>query len=202
MSSSVTALVDLLPAPPLEPGIKYLHLITTGFTNPGPGQQRIRVEKLAADGSVSDYGVGKVIIVPFARPAINVASVFTGVPGNPNTIFQTIPLGGMPLNYDFLVWGHGGEPATGVSISNGRLVRELPGGNSRTVGHVSIEAPPDAVGSSLTSNVSVPINSPVLGRPTARLTVQFTPAAVAGIYRVHFRMNGGNEQTMQVEVLP
>ena len=40
---TLTALKDLVPDPPLEPGIKQIHLMLLDFVNPRPGEYRVSV---------------------------------------------------------------------------------------------------------------------------------------------------------------
>ncbi len=187
----ITTLVDFAPNPPSEPGLKQIHLFLNGFINPDADHYQIDVQM-----STGQSGSAPVKIVPKARPSINVVSVFAM--GAPNTIFQQTSLGGSVLLYNFLLWQKGGEPGVGITISNGLLML-----GNRTVGHVSIEAPACAVGQEIISlEPSTSLVFPLSAVSTGRLKAQFTTGNLPGIYRVHFRMNGGNEQTMQVTVSP
>jgi hypothetical protein len=114
-----TALEDLNPTPPLEPGIKQMHLILNGFKNPPPGQYQIEVTAETGPGGTVERGVGFIQIHPKIRPSINVTSVFND--GTPNTIFQeTTPGTQTPLLYDFLLWDQRGNAFEGVSFSPGQ----------------------------------------------------------------------------------
>lgn len=187
----VTALTDLVPAPPLEPGTKQIHLFLSEYVNPHPGHYTVQVET-----STGWSGSAPVHIIPNPRPRIAITSLF-GAAGNPNTIFQTTtPNLSAPHDYNLLLWERGGGPAVGVQISGDRLVKR-----NRTVGHVSIEAPAGAVGQSIMSlGESFPIVFPISGRDAGRMTARFMAGSMPGTYRIRLRMEGGDEVTLQVDV--
>lgn len=206
-----TALQNIVPAPPLEPGIKQIHLILNTFLNPRPGQYPIRVESETGPGGALETGVGTLRILPRPRPSINVTSAFNA--GTPNTIFQDAAVGApAPLAWDFLLWDGNADPFLGVRLepvgrgddvggdhdedgANLWLLRQ----GRRVVGHIFVDAPDGAAGIGVSSVMeSFPINSPVSGLPTARLTIQFVAGSVPGVYRTTLRMNGGNAVTMWV----
>ena len=192
----VEALQDLIPNPPLEPGLKQLHLLLFGFVNPNPGQYVIRIESETGPGGALETGSGAVIIQPRPRPSINVTGAVN--PGAPNTIYQEAATGQLtPLPYDFLLWDQNGLPMVGVEISKGLLVQE-----GRAVGQVSIEAPAGATGQEIYSTApSYLISAPVTAVPTGRLNVQFRVGSIPGEYVARFRMAGGNETAMFVHVV-
>jgi hypothetical protein len=186
-----------LPVP--GPGIKQMHLLFFGFRNPTvPGFYTIQVEAQTGPGGAVETGAGVVRITPETRPHIGVTSVFNA--GAPNTIYQTTaPNEFTPLPYDFLIWDRDGGPLEGVTAemvnNNFALLRQ----GERTVGTVSIESPPGAVGQEvMTTNPSVEINAPVTGVPTARLTVHFRAGSEAGDYEATFSLLGGDSVTMFV----
>jgi hypothetical protein len=209
----VTALKDLIPNPPLEPGIKQLHLLLAGYVVPRPGVYEVQVVAETGLNGAVETGSGLFHVRPKPKPSINVTSVFN--PGSPNTIYQkTAPGAFTPLNYDFLLWDGQGMPMTGVEIADGQLVRTgIPvrrGGHdalrrtdtgNRTVGQVWIEAPAGAVGQEIFSTgPSVPALSPAVSVPTARLTARFRAGSLPGDYTVTFHMAGGNTVEMFVKV--
>ncbi len=195
-----TALEDLIAAPPLEPGIKQMHLILLGFRNPGPGNYPIYVEAETGPNGAVEAGWANVRILPRSRPSIDVTSVFN--PGTPNTIYQsTGPGQATPLPYDFLLWDWDDEPFVGVSIQNVRPGHSLLVKDGRPVGHISSNAPARATGHQIASmGPSVPFNAPVLGVPSARLTAVFTAGSVPGRYVVTLALDDGNAQQMIVDV--
>jgi hypothetical protein len=195
-----TALEDIVPDPPAEPGIKQMHLILNGFTNPAEGEYWVTVEaETGPDGAV-ERGWGRLHILPMNEPSINITSVFNE--GTPNTIYQqTGPGEETPLAYDFLLWDEFGDPLTGVTIeavgpNYSRLVQD-----DTLVGHVFIDAPADATGHVISAAApSEEITGPVMGIPTARLTAQFTAGSAPGWYVVTFKLTGGNAVDMFVYV--
>ncbi len=196
-----TADVDIVAGLPVPgPGIKQMHLLFFGFRNPTrPGFYTIQVEAQTGPDGAVETGAGIVHITPETRPHIGVTSVFNGA-GNPNTIYQTTaPNELTPLPYDFLIWDSDGGPLEGVTAEmvndNFALLRQ----GERTVGTVSIESPPGAVGQEvMTVNPSVEINAPVTGVPTARLTVDFRAGSAEGNYEATFTLVDGDSVTMFV----
>ena len=199
-----TALEDLVPAAPLEPGIKQMHLMLLGFTNPHPGHYRVKVEAETGPGGALEIGMAKIQIIPKPRPSINITSTGADNPTTLNTIYQETTAGNMvPLNYNFLLWKRNDEPFAGVDLypldDNGNYL--LQQGN-RVVGHVTIDAPDGAEGQNLTSfGESVVVSTPTIGTTlTARWVGSFTAGDKAGMYTVNAKLNGGNEIKMYVEV--
>ncbi len=198
------ALVDVVPGLPAPgPGIKGMHLIALGFRNPGPGAYDIEVAAQTGPGGAWEYGTGRVHILPRSRPSMNVTSVYTGVPGNPNTIYQTTGVNQeTPLPYDFFMWDYDNEPFIGVDIEmhpsgrHGWMEQ-----NGRIVGHVRIDAPRGASGQTVTTaGPSFPQNAFLLGISSARLTAQFTAGDEPGLYTITFSLNGGTSAKMFVTV--
>jgi len=191
----VEALKDIIPDPPLEPGIKQVHLLLAGYVVPRPGLYPIEVIAETGLNGAVETGSGLFHVRPRPAPSINVVSAYN--PGNPNTIYQTAAPGEFtPLNYDFLMWDDRGMPMTDVVISDGRLVR-----GDRTVGQVWIQAPAGAIGQEVFSTApSIPVPAPVVSVPTARLTARFRAGSLPGDYAVTFHVAGGNTATMFVEV--
>lgn len=72
----ITALQDMVPNPPVSPGIKQVYLILNGVTNPEPGHYRIAVEAQTGSGGGWETGSGMLQILPYVRPSINATSVF------------------------------------------------------------------------------------------------------------------------------
>ena len=195
-----TAMTDLVPAPPAEPGLKQIHLILRDFLNPGPGRYEFAVEAETGPGGAVETGTAVVHIRPKPRASINVTSVFNA--GTPNTIYQTAAAGATaPLDYDFLVWDNNGEPAVGVEIRQVNDHHALLVQGRRAVGQITIDAPAGAVGQQVSSlGPSIPIVGPVLNLDTARLTAQFTAGDTSGRYITTFSMNNGTSVQMVVDV--
>ena len=201
-----TALEDLTPSSPLEPGLKQIHLILIGFVNPHPGKYRIMVEAETGPDGALETGRGALRITPRPRASINMTSAFN--PGTPNTIYQDANAGELtPLPYDFLLWDRNGEPFEGLTIEpadGGRGRRSLAGRivhGERVVGRVFIHAPRGATGYSVfTETPSALINSPVSGVPTARMTAKFKAGSSPGRYMLTFSINKGNSVRTFVDV--
>lgn len=76
----IEAVEDIVPAPPLEPGIKQVHLLFRGFQNPGPGTYDIQIEAETGPEGAVETGVARVRIRPRTKPTLAVTSVFNGPP--------------------------------------------------------------------------------------------------------------------------
>ena len=94
-----TAVQDMIPNPPTNPGIKQLHLILHGVSNPSPGHYRIRVEAQTGPGGQWETGSGLLHVLPKPRPSVNVTSVLvkalSGLP-IPNTVTPACGPGTLP----------------------------------------------------------------------------------------------------------
>jgi hypothetical protein len=205
-----TANIDLMPASPMEPGIKQMHLILLGFTNPRPGHYRLKVEAETGPGGDLETGWAKIHIIPKSRPSINVTSTGYDNAAPPplntrNTIYQSATVDNeAPLNYNFLLWDRRDKPFVGVDIAdidgNGNYLFKK---GNKVVGHVSIDAPEGAVGQMLMSfGESVKAETPTIGGPkmTARWVGKFVAGSEPGRYTVTAKLNGGNEVEMFVDV--
>ena len=200
-----TAKVDLMPDAPLEPGIKQMHLLLFGFTNPHPGHYRLKVEAETGPGGALETGWAKIHIIPKSRPSINVTSTGGDNPTTLNTIYQSaIVSNAVPLNYNFLLWDRKDKAFVGVDIAdidgNGNYLFKK---GNKVVGHVSIDAPEGAVGQMLMSyGESVKAAPPTIGGPetTARWVGKFVAGSEPGRYTVTAKLNGGNEVEMFVDV--
>ena len=191
-----TALQDLKPMPPKEPGFKQLHMLLFGFKNPPAGLYPIKVAAETGSNGAMETGTSNVRILSTPRPKINVTSLLFK-PGGLNAIYQaTSPGLETPRPYDFLLWDRNGNPFENVTIVDNKLVR---GGD--VVGRVSIQAPAGAKGYMIRAiGNSVRIKSPVTGVPTAHLRVAFRAGMVPGNYSATFQMDGGTAQTMYMRV--
>jgi hypothetical protein len=190
-----TALQDLVPAPPLEPGIKQFHMILLSFRNPAAGLYPVTVAaETGAQGAV-EADTHYVEIVPATRPKIDVTNALFKPKGVSN--YQEVIVGqAVPRPFDILLWNQAGKPFVGVTIADGALVR-----GQEVVGNVSIVGPAGAAGSTVSATApSVAIKAPVIGLPAAHLRVNFRAGSVPGTYTVTFQMSGGNALHMVVRV--
>jgi hypothetical protein len=194
----VTALEDIVPSLPSEPGLKQIHLLLLSFTNPEPGIYEIEINAETGPAGALEQGVATVEILSEVRPSINVISVFNE--GSPNTIYQATAPGELaPLPFDFLLWGQDGGPLADVAISEVSPDRaELVQGD-RTVGEILIEAPAGASGYEVFAETpSSAMDTPITGFPTARMSASFRAGSVPGRYVLTFTLNGGNSVQMVV----
>ena len=196
-----TALEDILAQPPLEPGIKQVHLILKRFTNPAAGQYGVRIVAETGSSGELETGWGQLHIIPQTRPSISVTSAFN--PGTPNTIYQqSTPGASPPFQYDLLLWDAQGEALERVTIVKGptshvwNLVQV-----GSVVGRVILDAPGGATGNIVfTESPSVKINAPVTGVPTGHMVAKFRAGSTPGDYLVTFKLIGGNSIQMFVAV--
>lgn len=212
----ITALADLGPVSTQNPGIKQLHLIMQGFTNPKPGNYAITVSSETGQAGALETGVGHVHIIPRSRPNLNVVSA---TPDNPppraNKIYQTTHPGMLTrLPLDFLVWDRNTSPFLGIEVvAPGAEFRpedadrDFDDGDfllvkdHKIVGHVTIDAPPGSVGETIFTVIpSSAFVAPVTGIPSALLRVFFRAGSATGEYAVNFKLNGGNSAQMFIRV--
>lgn len=202
----IEAVQDIIPAPPLEPGIKALHLLFRGFRNPSPGVYDIQVEAETGPEGAVETGTARVRILPRTRPFLSTTSVFNGPP-NGNTIYQqTGIMSATPVPFDLLMWNSLGQPMTGAAITGPRFgpssaaTRITQGG--RTVGDVQVVGPQGATGYQILSNSSAAaISAPVTGVPTAHLPVMFRTGDLPGLYTITLSLAGGNSMTFFVNAV-
>lgn len=199
---------DFMPGSDGEggPGPKQVHLFLGGFVNPSPGWYDI---PLAIDtGAGGSYcGVGRVHIIPHARPSVNIVSFASG--GGPpppfnNPVYRDLGLGEDGLLSRLFVWEAGSVPMLDLDLSPTvipNLYRFVQG--NRTVGHAWIAAPPGASDYMLTTTgPSVIVPNPVGLVPTGGLDTVFIPDPnVSGEYVITFRLNNGNSQQQSFLVL-
>jgi hypothetical protein len=223
-----TALQDLGASPPVNPGIKQLHLILNGVTNPAPGSYRISVEAQTGPGGAWETGSGMLRVIPRTRPSVNITSVFvkatsgqlgapacgpgTNPPNPDNPIFQTTTTGAFaPHPWTFLLWGRNNEPLTGVSLTWVNSDHALLRRNARTIGHLYIDAPKGATGYGIVFNplscgtllpgAPVIAGTPGIGpQAVGRMDMVFHAGDVPGDYRTTITLNNGNSVHMTVSV--
>jgi hypothetical protein len=122
----------------------------------------------SSDEADTYSGIGYAKIIPKARPAVNVVSLFSGPPGPPppffNPFYQTVPQSyPVARQVGVYLWNRNSKAAVGVDLvmtdlDEGRLVQ-----NGRTVGQVLIQAPPGATNYGLITVMLPPGGPPSVG---------------------------------------
>ena len=224
-----TAVQDILPDPPENPGIKEVFVLLNGVQNPEAGEYPVRVEAQTGPGSSWETGSALLKVLPRPRPSINATAVFVKalsglldggpacgpgtLPPNPdNPMFQRTTVNSpAPLVWSFLLWGRNEAALDDVALSwvndgHAQIVR-----GPRVVGHVFIDAPHNAVGFGIDVNplgcgTYMPA-APVIGgtpgvgpQPVGRLDMQFWAGDTPGTYTTTLKMNNGNTEQMVVIV--
>lgn len=222
-----TAVQDILPDPPVNPGIKEIFLLLNGVRNPEPGEYPVRVEAQTGAGGSWETGSVLLKVLPRPRPSINATAVFVKalsglleggpacgpgtLPPNPdNPVFQrTTVNSAAPFVWSFLLWGNNEKPLDDVALSwindsHAHIVR-----GPRVVGHVFIDTPRGATGFGIEVNplgcqTYMPA-APVIGatpgvgpQPVGRLDMQFWAGDLPGAYTTTLKMNNGNSEQMVV----
>lgn len=215
-----TAVNDMIANPPTAPGIKQIHLILNGVTNPAPGQYRIRVEAQTGPGGAWETGSGMVQVLPRARPSVNVTSVFvkatsgqlgdpacgpgTNPPNADNPVRQTTTTGSAaPFPWTLLLWGADRQPLDNVQPIWVNPDHALLWRDGHTIGHIYIDAPKGAAGYGIDFNPlgcgTLMGGAPVIGatpgigpQPVGRMDLVFRAGDTAGEYRTTVSLNNGN----------
>jgi hypothetical protein len=128
---TLTALQDIIAAPPAAPGIKQIHLLLSGFRNPGPGTYELRVGAETGPGGSLETGSGSVRIGPRTQPSVAFTSAFNA--GRPSPVFLTAAPEQELVPYDLLLWDRDGAPFVGVTISSTAARDRRPAGVPRAV---------------------------------------------------------------------
>lgn len=209
--NAVTATVgaaDIEPfTGPVGPGVKTLHAILNGFTNPAkPGMYPVAVEiDIDGDGSVDHSGTTPVHILPRARRAIGIMSFCNDnnpMPPNRNSIYQNAATNTpTEFPYDLVLWSKDATALNGVNVWQVNDTHAILRQGNRSVGHIRIDAPDGADGMVVWndapsgSQLCGPFvdRAPLSGEPAAFLRVNFKTGSAAGLYTLHFSINGGNE---------
>ena len=222
----ITALKDMGPTETL-PGIKQIHLIFNGVTNPRPGKYRIRVEAQTGHGGAWETGSGLLRVIPRTRPSINITSVFvkalsgqlgdpacgpgTNPPNPDNPIYQKTTVGSAaPYPWTFLLWGRNNEALTDVGLKWIRRNHALMHRGRQVIGHVYIDAPRHARGygidlnplgcSTFMGGAPVIAGTPGIGpQPVGRLDLHFRAGNKPGIYTTIISLKKGNSVKMVVK---
>lgn len=189
------------------PGFKQVHLLTPNYRNPGPGRYPITL-MIDPDGTGTDIhsGIGWVRIIPKARPAVSVVSIFSGPPGPPppfyNPLFQTLSAGMSTPAMGLYLWNRNSAPAVGVNIRKRNANHYQLVQGKETVGQIYIEAPAGASAFGLTTDgnsMEVDAFPFTLGVTTGLLLARFhTDSNVAGDYFIDISMNGGNTEQIKI----
>lgn len=201
----ITANEDLKANPPLDPGLKQIHLLASSHTNPAAGTYVVKVSAETGTNGALETGSGTLTILAAIRPSINPASALSQPPGL-NAIYQQASVGqeiGRP--FDFLLWGADGKPLTGVIVApaDAATFAKYTGGllkqGDNVVGGIIGSAPQGATGQrAFTDGPSKEVKAPATGVPTALLRVRFMVGRVAGAYAPTFELIGGNSWQMHV----
>ncbi|GAC1646781.1 MAG: hypothetical protein NVS9B11_18960 [Candidatus Dormibacteraceae bacterium] len=201
----ITANEDLKANPPLDPGLKQIHLLASSHTNPAAGSYQIKVSAETGPNGAVETGSGTLTILAAIRPSLNPASALSQPPGL-NAIYQQAALGqetGRP--FDFLLWGADGKPLTGVSVAPADTTKfaKYTGGllkqGDKVVGGIIGSAPQGATGQrAFSDEASKEVKAPATGVLTALLRVRFVVGSVAGEYVPTFELIDGNAWQMHV----
>ncbi len=183
-------------------GIKGIHLVTPGVTNPPAGEYEIEVIAQTGPGGTEQRGSALVTILESTQPSINVVSVFNE--GNPNTIFQSTGLGApTPLAHDFLLWGADDAPIVGAEIEMQSPELALIRTGDTVIGNITIEGPLDGGHRLLTEQIfNDPVNGPLFGTPAGRFRSVFEAGNVPGDFTITYNLDGGTSARMFVSVVP
>ena len=191
-----TALEDLTPKPPEEPGIKQMHLLLFGFNNPSPGRYPIKVVAETGPKGAAEEGTGEVEIVAKVRPLVSITSMLSE-PKRLNSIYQETTINSAaPRPYDLLLWNVEGKSFEGVTIQDGKLTH-----GKDVIGTITIEAPKGATGQKVSAVAPAKARkSPVTAAPTAHLKAVFLAGSKPGTYKTTFAIKDGNSIQMIVRV--
>ena len=209
----ITARQDIAPQSETDPGIKGVHLILNGLTNPRPGRYRLEVA-IQTDNDAFDYGSGELVVRKRLRPGIHETTVFAeglasgscapSNPPNPNTLFQRTATGAKaPLSWSLIAWDRDGSALGDLTprrLSSNLWILKS---GRRWVGYAYVDAPPYAHGVKIERNaLGCPTEigaAPIIGatpgigpQPTGRLDLDFTAGNVAGVYTTTIGLFGGN----------
>ena len=184
-----------------NPGIKQVHLIIRGFTNPEPGIYPIKVVAETGPGGSVETGMAEVKVLEENQPNINYVSVFDNPPPRKNKIYQETAPGALtPLPMDFLIWDEDGNPFNGIEIKPLKKYHKHMEGVSLlvkgddVVGFVSIQSPSGATGQLVyTQEASKPVTAPVTGFPSSLFRAFFKAGSATGDYTLTFSLKGGND---------
>ncbi len=197
-----TATRDLGPSAG-APGIKQIHLLAPGFTNPeNVAEYLVEVQAETGPGGALESDAGS--FVPSEWFGLDLTGAFAG-PGDgaahANTIYQQALVGESPAwAYDFLMWD---SPPSGwfgditlqpLREDGGTVVPEGPtilasGGFKSELYELGgwwIEGPEGATGATVSAEPVQDVTVPITGGTVPRLRVSFTAGDLPGRYTFHW----------------
>ena len=203
---TLTLTSDYLPGAK-GPGPKQVHLLLGGFSNPqaaGMYPIELAITPDPASGETL-RGIGTVEILAKTAPSIQPLSTVNGAPPPPfpNSLYQTLVPGEMPLSWGFYIWGRDGVPQVGADlVKQHDTLYWIVNGKGYRVGWVKVRPPRGAKTFELTTTgPAASADTVVTALPAALLKAQFTPDAYAtGRYQVIWHMSGGTTQWMHLNV--
>lgn len=192
----LTAIEDLVPAPPDEPGIKQVHINLPDAGNPESGSYEIEIVAETGPDGTAETATPTIEIRPATTPMIAITNLLFEPPGL-NSNYQHADTGKEPPRaFDFLVWDAAGAPLVGAEIVDGEIVKD-----GAPIGKVTINAPAGATGQGLrTEAPSTAIGDPVKSKPAGHLRAFFQAGSEPGDYVVDVGLDGGNAAQMIVRV--
>lgn len=209
-----TATQDLVPSAG-APGIKQIHLLAPGFTNPEVmTEYLVQIEaETGADGTLETDTAS---FVPTDWYGMELTSAFAG-PGegaaHANTEYQQARVGESPeWPWDFLVWNPTGQgwrgditlrpllEYTGYTVPEGPTILETGGFHNgmSELGAWWIEGPEGATGATATSEPVEDVESPISGETVSRLRIHFTAGDLPGRYTFHYGYSEGDQLYVDV----
>jgi hypothetical protein len=211
-----TATQDLGPTAE-APGIKQIHLMAPGFTNPATiAEYQILLEAdTGPDGEPESDIISFVPLTNSGNYNFAPTSVYTE-PGQDaafgNPVYQTASVAGSPeWPWDFIIFDAEEGPWGQIELrpmaeNTGTWVPEGPTvldhgefvGEQYTIGGWWIEGPEGATGASVTAEPSTLIDAPISGDPATRLTVHFTAGDLPGRYVFHYGYSDGQQMIVDV----
>ena len=209
-----TATQDLGPSAG-APGIKQIHLMAPGFTNPEVmTEYLVQIEaETGADGTLETDTAS---FVPVDWYGMELTSAFVG-PGegaaHANTEYRQARVGESPeWPWDFLVWnptgqGWGGDITlqplleyTGYTVPEGPTILETGAFHNgmSELGAWWIEGPEGATGATATSEPVEDVEAPISGETVSRLRIHFTAGDLPGRYTFHYGYSEGDQLYVDV----
>ena len=211
----ITAATDLGPSAG-APGIKQIHLLAPGFTNPDEySEYRVQIEAETGPDGALESTLGS--FVPSEWYGFDLTSSCAG-PGDgaahATPIYQQTRVGeSAEWPYDFLMWdsppsGWFGDITLqplaspgGTVVPEGPTILEAGGFTSELyeLGPWWIEGPEGATGATVTAEPVEEVELPMTGQSIPRLRVQFTAGDLPGRYTFHWGYS--DHQKMFVDVV-
>lgn len=211
-----TATQDLGPSSG-APGIKQIHLMAPGFTNPEvvTEYQVLLESETGPDGELESDTISFVPLEVDGGDSIQPTGAYGG-PGDgaayANPVYQQARVGDSPeWAWDFVMWGPDEQPYgdvvlrplrenTGIWVPEGPTILAA-GAFANEVYSLRawwIEGPEGASGATVTAEPSVEVEAPISGQAGTRLTVHFTAGDLPGRYVFHYSYNDGEQMVVDV----